>query len=147
MNSDSVRTNEHEKWKIRSFKHWAVYLNAEHPNYLGSVFVRLLRDGVNDFMDVAFEEREEFFQIGHRLETALWRLFHPDCFDWGASPSETSRCSVHLIPRYRDKRLYEGIVFCDYRWGKSFAPFDIKFAAPNETLESLRGLIESEIAG
>lgn len=137
--------HEYERWKISTFTYWAVYLHAEHPNYLGRLYIWLLRDEA-DLMDVTLEEREELFLIGSRLKMALRKLFQVDCFNWAALGNSTPHCHVHVIPRYKTKRVYQGEVFCDYQWGKNYAPYDIKFAVPERVLETMRDEIALELA-
>ena len=62
---------DYEKLKIKSFKYWDLYLH-ENQCYLGRTFVQLKNEsGVEDFMDIKGEVREEFFQIGQNVKQAL----------------------------------------------------------------------------
>ncbi len=64
--------------KIKSYKHWDLYLH-ENQCYLGRVFVLLKNEeGVEDFLAIEGEARDEFFQIGTDVKAALKTLFQPD---------------------------------------------------------------------
>lgn len=68
---------DYEQLKIKSYKHWDLYLH-ENQCYLGRVFILLREDdGVEDFLSIQGEIREEFFQIGEEIKTALNLHFHP----------------------------------------------------------------------
>jgi hypothetical protein len=52
---------DYEKLKIKSYKHWDLYLH-ENQCYLGRVFVQLKDEkGIEDFLDIEGEVRDEFF--------------------------------------------------------------------------------------
>lgn len=136
--------SSYERWKIRSFDHWAVYLHAESPSYLGRVYIWLLREEV-DLMDITPEEQEELFAIGRQLKTVLKQLFQVDHFNWAALGNVAVHCHVHVIPRYKVPREFEGITFVDNRWGKNYVPYDRDFQVPEEVLEKLRDTIATEL--
>lgn len=81
MLDKNVKVNfmvDYDQLKIKTYKHWDVYLH-ENQCYLGRVFVQLKDNkGVEDFLDIDGEVREEFFLIGSKIKSALKILFQPD---------------------------------------------------------------------
>ena len=67
---------DYEKFKIKEFNHWIVYLHGEfYCQYLGSVYIWAKRDEDVDIMEMSAEEREELFEIGKKVKKALTELF------------------------------------------------------------------------
>ena len=133
---------DYEQLKIKSYKYWDVYLH-ENQCYLGRVFVLLREDaGVEDFLSIQGEIREEFFQIGEELKMALKALFQPDKMNYAALSNTSPKIHVHIIPRYSDSRDFGGITFQDTRWGKNYAPYDKAFKLEEETLFEIRDALK-----
>lgn len=66
---------DYEQFKIKSYKHWDLYLH-ENQCYLGRVFVLLKDEGIEDFLAIEGETREEFFQIGEDVKKLLKYSFN-----------------------------------------------------------------------
>lgn len=128
---------------IKSYKHWEIYLH-ENQCYIGRVFVLLKDDEhIEDFLAIEGEAREEFFQAGHDVKSALKTLFQPDKMNYAALSNTSSRIHVHIVPRYKDPREFQGKVFTDTRWGKNYAPYDRSFAIDPETLYEIRDALKN----
>ncbi len=136
---------DYEKLKIKSYKHWEVYLH-ENQCYVGRVFV-LLKDeeGVDDFLTIGGEVRDEFFQIGNEIKTALKALFKPDKMNYAALSNVSPAIHVHIIPRYEIPREFAGAMFTDTRWGKNYAPYDRSFVVDESILYKLRDAIRNQL--
>ncbi len=132
------------RWKIRAFRYWEVYLNAESPNYLGRMYIWLRRDAV-DLMDITSDEMTELLVIGRLLKATLTALFQPDHFNWSALGNVTAHCHVHLIPRYQSEREFLGRTFRDERWGEDYKPYDTSFSLTEPQLIELRQSIATEL--
>lgn len=125
---------DYELLKIKTYKHWDVYLH-ENQCYLGRVFLLLKSDaGVEDFLEIEGETREEFFQIGAEVKQALKTLFKPDKMNYAALSNVSPKIHVHFIPRYKSPREFQGAVFNDARWGKNYAPYDRAFNLDGQVL-------------
>lgn len=132
---------DYAQLKIKSYRHWDLYLH-ENQCYLGRVFVLLREDEqAEDFLAIEGEAREEFFQIGREVKAALKALFQPDKMNYAALSNTSSAIHVHLIPRYREERVFEGIVFKDARWGQNYAPYDRSFAIEEAVLFKIKELL------
>lgn len=136
---------DYELLKIKSYKHWDVYLH-ENQCYLGRVFVQLKNDaGVEDFLAIEGEAREEFFEIGCKVKAALKKLFKPDKMNYAALSNVSPNIHVHLIPRYAAAREFHGMTFVDQRWGKNYAPYDKEFVLEEGMLFNIKNALKKEL--
>lgn len=139
---DSV---DYEQLKIKSYKHWDLYLH-ENQCYLGRVFVLLKNEaGVEDFMAIEGEARDEFFQIGADIKAALKTLFQPDKMNYAALSNTSPAIHVHIVPRYQDAREFGGVVFKDTRWGSNYAPYDRSFELSETVLFQIRDALKEQL--
>ena len=124
--------------KVKSYKHWDLFLH-ENQCYIGRVYLLLKnQEGVEDFLSIEGETREEFFRIGEELKKALKVLFQPDKMNYAALSNTSEHIHVHFVPRYKEGREFGGMVFNDARWGKNYAPYDRSFALPESILFQIR---------
>lgn len=134
---------DYELLKIKSYKHWDLYLH-ENQSYLGRVFV-LLKDEAEDFLAIEGEARDEFFQIGAEVKSALKTLFQPDKMNYAALTNTSPVIHVHIIPRYEGERTFAGIVFKDAHWGSNYAPYDRSFVLEGSVLFHIRDVIKKQL--
>jgi len=73
--------------------------------------------------------------------TALWR---PDWWNYAQLGNEVPLLHFHFIPRYKEKRIVEGVEFVDERWGKNYAP-PPEMPEDKGLNEKIRLAIEKEI--
>jgi diadenosine tetraphosphate (Ap4A) HIT family hydrolase len=140
----SGKTMDYEQFKIKSYKHWDLYLH-ENQCYLGRVFVLLKDEGVEDFLAIEGETRKEFFQIGEDVKKALKILFQPDKMNYAALSNTSPVIHVHIVPRYKETREFAGLIFTDTRWGKNYAPYDRSFVLEESILFKIRDAIKHQI--
>lgn len=138
---------DYDLLKIKSYTHWEVYLH-ENQCYLGRVFV-LLKDKdtgkIDDFLGIEGNIRDEFFHIGAKIKTALQILFRPDKMNYAALSNVSEKIHVHIIPRYKESREFDGIVFQDVRWGQNYAPYDRTFVTQESVLFKLRDILKAHL--
>jgi diadenosine tetraphosphate (Ap4A) HIT family hydrolase len=140
-----VYSVDYELLKIKAYKHWDVYLH-ENQCYLGRVFVLLKDDeGVEDFLAVDKDAREEFFKIGKDIKTALNTLFKPDKMNYAALSNVSDKIHVHFVPRYKEAREFNGILFKDQRWGQNYAPYDRSFVLEESMLFKIRDALKEQL--
>lgn len=136
---------DYEKLKIKSFKYWNLYLH-ENQCYLGRTFVQLKDEsGIEDFLDIKGEAREEFFQIGENVKKALKTLFKPDKMNYAALSNTSPVIHMHIIPRYKETREFGGVIFKDTRWGQNYAPYDRSFVLDESTLFKIRDALKGQL--
>lgn len=136
---------DYELLKIKSYKYWDLYLH-ENQCYLGRVFV-LLKDenGVEDFLAIEGEARDEFFQIGADVKDALKTLFQPDKMNYAALSNTSPAIHVHIVPRYQGTRKFAGVIFKDTRWGSNYAPYDRSFELEESILFQIRDVLKESL--
>lgn len=136
---------DYEQLKIKSYKYWDVYLH-ENQCYIGRVFILLREDaGVEDFLSIHGEMRDEFFLIGENVKSALKTLFKPDKMNYAALSNTSEKIHVHFVPRYKESREFSGVVFIDQRWGKNYAPYDRSFVIEESVLFKIRDALKEHL--
>jgi len=130
---------------IRTYPSWDVLVHSEHyaEDYLGSVYIWSRQQGDRDIIDMSPGERNEFFDIAHDLKAALSTLFSPDRFNYLNLQNVAHHLHVHLIPRYRGPRQFDGKTFVDKEWGAP--PVSRRPHLPLETLLTLRDAISHQL--
>ena len=137
-----MTTIDYNLLKIKSYKYWDVYLH-ENQCYLGRVFLLLKEDeGIEDFLAIDGEVREEFFLIGEKVKAALKILFKPDKMNYAALSNTSEKIHVHFIPRYKEDREFAGMVFKDSNWGKNYAPYDRTFVCEEPIFLTIRDALK-----
>lgn len=131
---------------ICEYEHWDLYLN-EYQCYVGRVCLSAKRDDVIDFLEMTSEEEDEFFKVSRSIKRALTKLFKPDLMNYASLGNKFIHLHVHIVPRYAEKREFEGIEFVDKRWGKNYAPYDREFRLPLEKLKIISDAIRKELDG
>lgn len=136
---------DYAQLKIKSYQYWDLYLH-ENQCYLGRTFLQLKNEtGVEDFLAIAPDAQREFFAVGNQLKTALKKLFMPDKMNYAALSNSSPVVHVHLIPRYKESRTFNGMTFTDTRWGKNYAPYDKEFALDVEMLIKIKNILKEEL--
>lgn len=128
---------DYEQYLIKTYDEWAVYLH-QSQYYLGRVYIWSHRPDCLDLCDTTADERQSLWMVMDRVKSALTGAFIPDHFNWAALGNVTTHCHMHVIPRYRTAREFNGALFRDERWGKNYAPYDTNFTVPEETLIAIR---------
>jgi len=129
--------------KIKDYKYWEVSLH-ENQAYLGRCVVWCKRDGDVDFTEMTGEEREEFWEVMKKLKGALKKAFKPDRMNYASLANVAHHLHIHVIPRYKEARDFEGVKFKDGRWGQNYVPYE-DFVPENEMLIKIRNKIKEEL--
>lgn len=136
---------DYNQLKIKSYKHWEVYLH-ENQCYIGRVFLLLKEDeGIEDFLAIDGDVREEFFKVGEKVKTALKTLFKPDKMNYAALSNVSLKIHVHFVPRYKEARKFSGRIFNDEGWGKNYAPYDRSFIIEESILFKIRDALKEQL--
>ena len=135
---------DYETLKIKEYNYWGIYL-YENQYYLGRCVVWCKRENVIDFFDMTQEEREEFFTITKNLRDTLRKLFHPDLMNYASLANVVRHLHLHVIPRYKDKRTFEGFEFNDERWGKNYTSYNEEFKLPEDLMFKIRDTIKENL--
>jgi diadenosine tetraphosphate (Ap4A) HIT family hydrolase len=102
---------------------------------------------LEDFLAIEGEVRDELFSIGEEVKAALKALFQPDKMNYAALSNTSPKIHLHVVPRYKDSREFNGMIFSDTRWGKNYAPYDRSFALEEPTLFKIRDALKERMRG
>ena len=104
--------------------YWIILLAPDQRN-LGTCVIALKRfEG--DLAELKDEEWLEFSKIVKKLEYALKKAFNSTMFNWGCLMNSSYRKDPpdphvhwHMIPRYKEKTEFKGLIFEDPCFGSS----------------------------
>ena len=129
---------------IKSFNFWNLYLH-DNQCYLGRLVVVHKNETPTDLFDLGQNELQELYLIVNQSKRALKALFSPDRMNYASLGNVYPILHVHIIPRYKNPRVYGEICFTDKNWGKNYAPYDKEFRIPNHLLDQLKEDIRREL--
>ncbi|MFW5991418.1 MAG: HIT family protein [Candidatus Nanoarchaeia archaeon] len=101
--------------KLKEYNYWNLVL-AESQHLIGWSIAKLKRD-INFFEDLTDEELLELKQVIKDVKQALNKTFKPDWFNVMQCGNMQPKLHVHLVPRYKEKRNFEGRDFVDNNFG------------------------------
>ena len=117
----------------------------ENQYYLGRIVIWAKREDDVDMIDMSEEEREEFFEIGKKVKKVLKTLFQPDRMNYANLQNIANHLHVHIIPRYRAVRFYQGMSFVDENFGKNYAPYKNNYVIPEEVIFKIKDAIKERL--
>lgn len=133
-----------EKVLIKEYKYWDIQMHG-NQSYLGRCIIWFKRDGIVDLFDITKEERDELWEIANNLKKVLIKLFKPDHFNHTALGNTTPHLHIHIIPRYKDKRVFENFEFVDEKFGKNPYPYDKGFELDEKIFNKIRDTIKDAL--
>ena len=112
-----------EKYLIKKFEYWGVYL-CEDQNYLGRIYIVLKKHGPGEVTELKKEEWDELKDVVDKASKVLQSLYKYDFINYlGLQNNDRNHFHIHLVPRYKDIRIINGgEEFKDERWGHSPFP-------------------------
>ncbi len=90
---------------------WRVIVNL-NQNKLGKVMVCLMRHS-EDICELKDAELLELWDVIRRTKEILDFLFRPDHYNYSFLMNLDSHVHLHMIPRYKTVRVFEGVGFHD----------------------------------
>lgn len=128
--------------------YWTIHL-APSQRYLGTCVVAIKRQCSN-LSDLESEEWKEFSNIVQEIENVLNHLFEPTLFNWSCFKNASFRLKNphpqvhwHLIPRYKELTVFEGIKFEDLDFG--YIPQPINREISEDVMEDMRNKIKEQL--
>ncbi len=139
------RTEKYTRLDIKDYNYWGVTL-FENQYYLGRSIIFLKRHAGDAFIDTNIDEKNELENIViPKLTNAISGLYKPDRFNYAALGNEVGHAHWHIIPRYKNEREINGVVFKDENWGKNYASYNKNFKIEDEILLRIRSDISNII--
>jgi diadenosine tetraphosphate (Ap4A) HIT family hydrolase len=130
-----------EKLLIKRGKYWDIKIHHSQ-NCIGKCLLWYKGGENDDLLEISEEERKEFWELSKKVKNALSKLFRPDKFNYLSAGMRTKHLHFHIIPRYKEKREFEGITFEDVDWG-AFAVANREI--PEELLFAIRDAIRKNL--
>ena len=120
---------------VHDFGPWALCLNR-NQDLIGRCYL-LLRRPCTDPLSITPQEQASLWACAAKSKAALTRLFAPDHWNFAFLMNVDPQVHFHLIPRYRNGRLFRGAEFADPQFGKHY-PLGPERNLDTETLAALR---------
>lgn len=134
-------SEEFERFKLKSYKFWDLYLDKAQFPYLGRCYAAAKRPEADVIGDMTKDERDELFNsVFPEWESVVKALFSLDRPNLAILGNTWNHLHVHLIPRYNSKRIFEGIEFIDPNPKGNYAPYP-KRDLDEKVLLKIRDLI------
>lgn len=133
---------------IKEYAYWTLSVHDEQ-RYLGRAYVWLVREGgMQRFSEITDEEMAELRIVLKEYEAALAELWQPDFMNyaWLANlfSEHGGHGHMHLIPRYKAPRTFEGSDFVDDKWGKNCMP-STPFETDDVMLSKIRDALKAQL--
>lgn len=132
---------EINKITIYEGRYWRITINL-NQYYLGRSMI-ILKRHIEDPLELSEDELMELISLTRILVKILKKLFQPDLFNYAMLGNIVRHLHLHIIPRYKTERTFEGIKFIDENWGKHYYPYpqtELKW----ETLQNLINIMRNE---
>ena len=103
---------------IHRGKFWTVVLNDDQ-GYLGRSYFALNRHET-DVTKIEPAELAELWQLFAIVKASIDRLFQPDHYNYVFLMNVEAHLHGHIIPRYRDNRVFHDLTFTDGALGRHY---------------------------
>ena len=104
------------KFLIWEGKKFSVSL-FDNQYYIGRCIIKLNRH-IDDFTQLTKAEQKDLFRIMKKLKRVLTKIFKPTMFNYAVLGNEVKHLHIHLIPRYKKRKMFLGEIFEDKNFGK-----------------------------
>ncbi|MHB8589910.1 MAG: HIT family protein [Candidatus Dormibacteraceae bacterium] len=94
---------------------WSTVLNR-NQNLLGKCMIVLNRTEI-DVGRLTEDEWSDLLTQIARLRSALDSLFRPDHYNYAFLMNQDAQVHLHVLPRYKDSREWDGLQFIDASFG------------------------------
>lgn len=101
---------------IKEYKYWNLSI-AESQTLIGWTHASLKRH-ICFFEELTDEELIELKYVVRETKEALNKTFKPDWFNVMQLGNMTPHLHFQLVPRYKEKRFFEGRIFIDKTYGR-----------------------------
>lgn len=139
-----INDKKYEEFKISEFAHWDLFLLG-NQYFLGRGYLWAKRENATDFLNMSSRERDEFFYAAGEFQRVLREEFNPNLFNYYAAGNVSPHLHVHIIPRYKASRVFDGVEFNDAIFGKNHSFYDRDFKIPEKTLLKIRDVLKGRL--
>jgi len=133
---------------IKEYTHWTLSIH-DNQHYLGRCYIWRVREGgMQRLSGITTEELLELHVVLKELEAALKELWQPDHMNYAWLGNffqlHDGHGHMHVIPRYKTPRTFDGRIHTDERWGKNYSPTS-PYELDEEALFRIRDAIKEAI--
>ena len=138
------------EWSIlKEYKYWTLLLHEKPSPFLGKAVVWLAREGdMQRYSELTLDELKELQIVLKEYEAALERLWKPDHMNsmWLGNlfHEHGGHGHMHVFPRYKTSREFDGVEFVDKRYGQFHKPYE-EPTFSREQMEKVRDVIQREL--
>ncbi|MBI5470517.1 hypothetical protein HY968_04355 [Candidatus Kaiserbacteria bacterium] len=138
------------QWSIlKEYEYWTLLLYEKPSPFLGKAVIWLAREGeMQRYSELTLDELKELQIVLKEYEAALERLWKPDHMNYmwlgNLFNEHGGHGHMHVVPRYKNPREFDGVEFVDSRYGKFHKPYDEPIFARAQ-MEKVRDAIRQEL--
>ena len=114
MAHETLKTFGYPDTLVREYEHWCVLLRPAQVT-LGSL-VMICKQDVTQFSDISGAAFAEMGQVTKDIETGLKTVCDFDKINYLMLMMVDPHVHMHVIPRYSEPRVFEGVEFKDTGW-------------------------------
>jgi diadenosine tetraphosphate (Ap4A) HIT family hydrolase len=139
------------QWSIlKEYEYWTLLLYDTPTPFLGRAVIWLAREGdMQRFSSLFPPELAELQQILTEYERALDALLQPDHLNYmwlgNLFHEHGGHGHLHVLPRYKEPREFDGVRFIDANYGKFPTPYK-KPVFSRAQLEKVCEMLRKELA-
>jgi len=123
---------------IDEYKYWITRISLTQHT-LGTILI-ISKEHKEGFSSVSFDELKELLEIIKEYEDKLTKLFKPDWFNYLQTNNTVKHLHFHLIPRYKQERIFRDVKFVDEQYGSMVK--ESKVPESREFLSDLKEIIK-----
>ena len=112
--NDTLKKFGYPNTLIKEYSNWCLLLRTEQIT-LGSL-VLICKDDVEKFSEISSQAFKEYGKIINDIESSLYKIFQYDKINYLMLMMVDPDVHFHIIPRYSDKRIFQGKKFIDLDW-------------------------------
>ena len=125
---------------VKEYKHWNIGVTRAQAT-LGNLFI-VLRRHENFLANTSPEEFTELHAILKDAKRMLDNAFKPDWYNTVQLTNAEPHLHIHVIPRYKERRAFEGKEFLDSTFGYAYTSTTTK--QDEEFIRSLSEFLRQE---
>jgi diadenosine tetraphosphate (Ap4A) HIT family hydrolase len=107
---------------IKRYDNWDLQLFRDDQYYIGRTVAVFKDRHIVDLSELRKSEREELFtQVIPDLQASLSKIYEPDLYNYSSIGNDCPHLHMHVIPRYKEPRSFNGKEFEDEYWNQTYS--------------------------
>ena len=114
--------NRFEDESIKRYDDWDLQLFKDDQYYICRTVTVFKNRHIVDVTDLGSSERQELFDmLIPELQESLSEIYSPDLYNYSSLGNDSRHLHLHIIPRYKDPRFFNGRKFEDEHWNQTYS--------------------------